>query len=634
MSFRSRFHPLPLRDIKITDPFWSARQKTLVERTLKHEYDQLVETGRLANFRRAAGVEKGEFIGLCFNDSDVYKWLEACAYALAQGPLPEIERLVDEACGLIAAAQEKDGYLDTFFQLNHPNLKFRNLLAMHEMYCLGHLYEAAVAHYDATGSRKLLDVAVKSADLIAATFGPGKRRGYCGHEEIELALIKLARAAGRPEYAELARWMVEERGKSPSAFAPELDDEEATALSGGMHKDVLSEGPERGKYAQDHAPIREHTEVVGHAVRAMYLYMAATDLADGRNDAALETALTRAWDNLTSKRMYVTGGIGPSSHNEGFTVDYDLPNLSAYAETCASIGLTLWGRRLLQQTGSAEYADVVERALYNGSLSGISLSGDGFFYANPLESRGSHHRVPWFGCACCPPNIARVIASVSDFIAGASEDSFWIHIPAGFEASTTLNGVPTHVRVESNYPWSGKFKIVIEPSKPVEFELRLRIPGWAGDVTLDTAGTREPAEYEDGYAVLRRTWKAGDVVQAEFDLEPRWVEAHPKVLEDLGRRCLTYGPLVYCLEEHDLGAIPQRFTVDVDAEPEVTYERDLLGGVTTISVAGVIDEEGGLDDLYAEAGGFGLAPKTAKFIPYYAWCNRGPNHMQVWVRSV
>lgn len=428
--------------------------------------------------------------------------------------------------------------------------------------------------------------------------------------------------------------MVEERGKSPSAFAPELEDDAAMALSPGMHKDILSEGPHKGKYLQDHAPIREHTEVVGHAVRAMYLYMAATDLADGMNDDALELALTRAWNNLTQKRMYVTGGIGPSSHNEGFTVDYDLPNLSAYAETCASIGLALWGRRLLQQTGSSEYADVVERALYNGALSGISLSGDRFFYVNPLESRGGHKRVPWFGCACCPPNIARVIGSISDFVAGASNDSFWIHIPAGFEATTTINGVAVQVHVESNYPWSGKFRVLVEPDKPVEFALHIRIPGWATDATFDAVGSEEPAEYEDGYAVIRRAWKPGDVVEAEIEPAPQWIKANPKVYDDLGRACLTYGPLVYCLEEHDLGALPQRFTADLDSTPTVEYDPDLLGGVATITVEGVLDEEGGLDDLYGEAGGFGLATKTAKFIPYYAWCNRGPNHMQVWVRSI
>jgi DUF1680 family protein len=639
-----------LRNIRLTDSFWTRWQSVLRETTIETQYLQLVKTGRLRNFANAgiAGGEgekataalcdqtggkvdpaQGGFTGYYFNDSDVYKWCEAAAYALALGPDVRIQKRLDEVIGLIEGAQEPDGYLNTFFQIKHPHLKWRNLLSMHEMYCAGHLIEAGVALFETTGDKRLLIVAARFADHIKSIFGPGKRRGYCGHEEIELALIRLSAATNDPTYRSLASWMIEERGKSPSVLEQELDDDEAMTMSPWAAGMLRKHGKYIGEYSQDHAPIREHTEVVGHAVRAMYLYIAAAQLSG--DDPTLIPSLERMWHNLTTRRMYITGGIGPSSSNEGFTADYDLPNLTAYAETCAACGLVFWGHSLLEATGNSDHADIVERALYNGAISGISLSGDKYFYTNPLESRGSHERVPWFDCACCPPNIARLIGNASSYVVSQSEGAFWIHIPAGFEADVTIKGVAVHIRCESNYPWSGKFEVNVEPASPVDFELRLRIPDWADEVETELPGLGKESEWDQGYAVFAKIWSKGDVMKVDLGMQPKWTESHPKVKDNLGRIALTRGPLVYCLEEHDLGFAPQLFVADTEA-PLTESVETMLEGITTVAVEGFADKEDFADELYAAEGTLEMIEAVAKFVPYYAWCNRGPNNMQVWVR--
>jgi uncharacterized protein len=636
MPFLRRMRSIPLSDLIITDPFWSRYQRTLLEKTLPAQFEQLEKTDRFANFRRAAGQEEGPHVGLYFNDSDVYKFIEACAYALAAQPssknVEKVETQMYRAIELVVSAQQPDGYLNTFFQLNHPDLKWRNLNSLHEMYCGGHLIEAGVAVFESVGDRTLLDVAIRFADHVMSVFGPEKRLGYPGHEEIELALIRLAIVTQATKYRDFARWLVESRGQKDSPFSAELDDPESVTLCPGAASQKQN-GVYNGEYSQDHAPIREHTEIVGHAVRAMYLYIAATDLADGQSDLGLESALERVWTNLTHRRMYVTGGIGPSSRNEGFTSDYDLPNLTAYAETCAAIGLVFWGHRLLELTGNGEYFDVVERALYNGVISGISLEGTEYFYDNPLESRGTHQRSPWFGCACCPPNIARILGSIGQYALGMSEKDFYIHSPIGFKTTQTLNGVPVNIALEGNYPWSGEFTIRIEPTRPVRFALKLRIPDWADDVNTDLPGAEEEADYESGYAVFDRTWKSDDVLKVELTLQPKWLEANPKVRDNLGRAALTRGPLVYCAESPDLGYAPQLFSADVEAEVGVNQE-NLLPGITTMSVEGIMDVEAFVEGMYAELGTTDSREAEAKFIPYYAWSNRGPSHMQVWVRRI
>lgn len=626
---------LPLPDLKITDPFWSRYQANLLGNTLPQQFGQILSTGRLANFRRAAGLEEGGYASqYLFDDSDSYKWLEAAAYALVHGESADVREMTDELIAAIAAAQEPSGYLQTFMQMNHADHKWRYLAMMHEMYCIGHLVEAAVAWLECHGDRRLLDIATRALDHLMSEFGPDKRKGYPGHQEIEIALIRLSDATGDPKYREFARWMVEARGTTPSVFQSEVENPEILALQEYAKHLFFKNGKYSGEYAQDHVPVRDLEKVVGHSVRAMYYNIAITQLADGLGDEALEKALEQMWNNLTKRRMYITGGIGSSASNEGFTTDYDLPNLTAYAETCAAVAIVLWAHGLLELTGNSEYADVMERALYNGALAGINLDGDRYFYANPLESRGQHDRSPWHGCACCPPNIARLLGSINRFLVGVGEDSVHIHIPTALETTVNVHGTEVRLRIEGNYPWDGKFTVHVDPSEPIEFGLYLRIPGWADEVQTEIPGAEEEADYDQGYAVFRRLWRAGDRLQVDFEMAPKWVEASPLVRENLGRSALTMGPVVYCLEEADLGYAPQLFTADTEAEIGIRFDKNHLEGVNVLSVEGVYDVEVFVDDLYAELGTTDVAQGTADYIPYFAWNNRGPNSMQVWTRRL
>jgi len=623
MALARRFAPLSGSCFQDDDQFWSPWFDRLVKVTLPGQWDQIVQTGRLRNFERVAAGETGGFDGYRFNDSDVYKWAEACAYALAKRPDAALQASLDRAIEAVQKAQMPDGYLNTYFQLMAIGDRWRNLAMMHEMYCAGHLIEAGVALAEQLGDRRLLDVSVRFADHIAATFGPGLRKGYCGHQEIELALIKLANATGDAKYRELARWMIETRGSRPSPFEEEYADAEVAAISPYGRNLLFRDGKYSGEYLQDHLPIREHTSVVGHAVRAMYMYIAAADLADGQNDDVLEAALRRCWSNLVDRRMYITGGIGPSGDNEGFTTDFDLPNATAYAETCAAIGLALWGRQMLAMSGDSDFADVVERALFNGCLSGISMAGDLYFYDNPLESRENHARVPWFGCACCPPNIARLIGQVQSFAYGVGERMLWVHFPIGGRIATPFGGF----KVTANYPWSGKFSISMEQEG--EYAVAVRIPAWCGDATLTVEGSDEEAEFDGGYAVVRRTWKAGETLEVELDMDPQWIAAHPRVFDNAGRLALTRGPVVYAAESTDLGFAPQSFVADASADVEL----DESGPYPTLTVDGFRDI---VDDglLYRTPEDDRAEPAQAKLVPYFAWNNRGKSLMQVWLRRL
>lgn len=631
MPFRPCYAAVPLGSLTLTDHFWRSRQTSLRDRGLIHQWKELERTGRIDNFRLAAAGE-GDYASLyCFDDSDTYKWLEAAAYALLTGPSQALRRHVDEAIGLIAAAQEPDGYIDTFMQLRHPELKFRNLISMHEMYCVGHLIEAAAAFHECHDDDRLLAVAVKAADKLRDTFGAGKRLGYPGHEEVELALIRLSAATGDTAYAEFAAWLVRSRGARPSPFEAEIGDAEAMKLSPYARRMHCRDGVYVGEYCQDHAPVSEHSEVAGHAVRAMYLYIAATQVAAATGDAALASAMERTWENLTGSRMYVTGGIGPSGENEGFTHDFDLPNATAYAETCAACGLAFWGRRLAEATGSSDYVDVAERALYNGALAGISIEGDRFFYDNPLESRGKHKRAAWFECACCPPNIARLIGSVGAYAVGISDGAFWINMPLALQARVEFAGVPTRIAIDSHYPWSGQVTVTVDPDRPVDFELRVRIPEWSDEVQGDLPGLDRAATYDNGYAVYAKRWVAGDTLTLDFGMPARWIMADPRVRDDLGRVAMTRGPLVYCAESVDNGFAPQLFVADLEAEP-VVDDFDVLGGIKRITVAGhreLDDPTPGLYTAYAEPE---VDRAGLEMIPYALWANRGQGEMQVWLR--
>lgn len=637
MLLERRMTAVPLSRIRVTDAFWRGWQETVRRVTLPIEFTQCTQTGRIENFARAARGERGTHEGYRYNDSDVYKWIEAACYLqIALGPDPAIAADVERTVDLIAAAQMPDGYLDTYFQLQEPELRWRNLSMMHEMYCGGHMIEAAIAHYEATGTKKLLDVAVRFADHLDSLFGPGRRKGYCGHQEIELALLSLARAVEHEHpdrsqrYRDLARWMIEARGTRPSPFEEEYADAEGMRLAPYARQMLDREGVYSGEYIQDHLPLREQNEVVGHAVRAMYFFAAATEAFTDSGDEAMGEALSRLWDNLTQRRMYVTGGIGSSRTNEGFTRDYDLPNRTAYAETCASVGLVFWAQRLLEGTGDSGYADVLELALYNGALAGISGTGDRFFYDNPLDSHGEAHRKEWFDCACCPPNIARLIAAVGRYFIGEAADAVYVNIPASCEARVRVGGRDVALRIESEYPWRAKIGIEITVPEPTTFALKVRIPSWSSDTRVELPSEFEEAEYDGHYISIQREWSGVSRVVVDFEDEPLFVVAHPAVLECRGRAALMKGPLVYCLEAADLGGdAPQAFTVDPSDEEVGTLE----DGLVPITVRGWIDrdEDGPLYRSDAET----PEPdeRRARMIPYFAWDNRAPGPMQVWLRK-
>lgn len=617
--------PIPFANVTIDDAFWAPWFARLATVTLPAQYDQIaVHTGRLMNFQRVAAGERGGHQGRYYDDSDVYKWCEACAYALAHHNSELLVKQLDTVIQAIASSQDDDGYLVTFFQLMHPDLKFRNLSYMHEMYCLGHLMEAGVALAECLNDTRLLICSIKAADLLVSRFGESGTVGYCGHSEIELALLRLSKHVGKPEYAKLACRMMTLRGQKPTLFERELEDAEAMELS-PWAKHYLNL---RGEYFQDHAPLVEHSEIVGHAVRGMYLYTAAVSMVD---DPDWERMQRNLWRNLVDKRLYVTGGTGSSSKNEGFTRDYDLPNLDSYAETCAAIALIGWGRELVQHFGESDYLDVAEIALFNAALAGISTSGDHYFYANPLESRMNHSRVPWFDCACCPPNIARLIGSVHRLAISQSPQAnqVWIHFP--IQGTYSLpNGLT--IRIESRYPASGQFKVTVTGVEAAKLDLRIRIPGWVDEMGAEIDNVDFEADFEKGYAVFDRTWQPGETLSVDWEMEPRWLESHPLVFDNLGCSALAIGPLVYCLESLEASKPAQLFVALTD-EPVAVDENPSPGAWPTAQVSGVRVLPSDLAMLYDVSQETEIENEEATFVPYALWSNQGPSTMRVWVRS-
>ena len=623
---------LPFTDVTITDRFWAPRQATNSEKTIPHELEQCRTTGRINNFAKAAGLMSGDFEGIFFNDSDVHKLVEAASYTLKTHPNPEWEGELDEVIDTIAKSQQADGYLNSYFTLVEPEKKWQNLGMMHELYCAGHLFEAGVAHYQATGKQKLLDVACRFADLIDSTFGHGKRDGLPGHQGIELALVKLARVTGEARYMSLAEYFVTKRGHSPSVFEKELENPDLPGGLGAYKHHYTRDDKFEGAYSQAHLPIQEQTECVGHAVRAMYLYGGAADIAYETGDTGITNALNALWQNV-EKRLYVTGGVGPSGHNEGFTQDYELPNFSAYAETCASIGLIFWAHRMFLLKGESRFIDVLETALYNGALSGISLDGTGFFYQNPLASRGGRHRHAWFGCACCPPNIARLLGSLGQYIYAQSENDIWVNLYVAGTASATVAGdVSLKLTQETDYPWSGDVKLTVNPEKDAKFALNLRIPSWCSSFDVSINGESYGANAgSNGYLSIDRHWHANDTVELNLDMPVERIHAHPYVRDNLGRSTVRRGPLVYCFEDIDNpdGAFETLSLVD-DAAVEAVFDSELLGGITLIRGAGTVyDASDWENNLYLPKPNSKRIEFTA--IPYYAWCNRGAGQMAVWV---
>lgn len=593
----ARLQPVHFTEVKITDKFWAPRQETNRKVSIPHVIDQLYQTPRMQNLIRAGNGEKGDFKGLVFDDSDVYKVLESAAYALDEKPDPVLEKKVDDIIAILAKAQMPDGYLNSYYQLMAPDKRFTNLADNHEMYCAGHMFEAAVAHYRATGKKSLLNVATKFADLLVRTFGegPGKRMGYCGHPEIELALFKLADATGNKDYFKLSQFFIDSRG---SRF---FADERKTP------KDRFD-----GVYWLDDMPIREHREIKGHAVRAAYLFAGVADLANATGDPTLVRALDRVWKNTVYKRVFVTGGIGPSASNEGFTTDYDLPTFSAYQETCASLAMMFWNHRMGLLHGEGKYWDEVERSLYNGGLAGVNLKGDKFFYVNPLASHGGHHRTPWFVCACCPPNVTRTLASLGSYAYAKSDDALYVNLFIGGEVETLIGKEKVKVKVETNYPWDGK--IVIRPSEG-NYAIKVRNPNWT--------------EGESGYKTFAGPWKSGSKIEFELKMPIKRLIANPGAKEVAGRAVIQRGPLIYALEQVDQKDNVLDMILPIDAPLKPEFEKNLLGGVTVLKgTAQIAPEFDWRNQLYSQ-------PPTRevpiKAIPYYAWDNREPGKMVVWL---
>jgi DUF1680 family protein len=624
------FTPVPFTDVRIGDGFWLPRLETNRTVTVRYDFQKCEETGRISNFARAGGLEEGKFEGIPFNDSDVVKVVEGASYTLAMHPDPELDKYLDDLIAKIAAAQEDDGYLYTARTLGFTNgmtgpQRWTHLAASHELYNVGHMYEAAVAHFLATGKRSFLEVAIKNADHLVKTFGPepGQLIDVPGHQEIEIGLVKLYRATGQEKYLRLAKFFIDMRGRADKRKI-------------------------YGEYCQDHKPLVEQEEVTGHAVRAGYLYSGVADVAALTGDKDYLRAIDRLWEDMVSRQMYLTGSVGVFEHGEGYSQPYDLPNLKAYNETCAAIANALWNHRMFLLHGEAKYIDVLERIIYNGFLSGISLSGDTFFYPNPLACDGRFRfnhgdlvRSPWFGCSCCPVNVVRFIPSIAGYVYAQRGDEVFVNLYVAGSGTVKLAAGTLRLEQQTHYPWDGKVRIVVQGEPAGLSALKLRIPGWAqgrpvpGDlyryatqatppVTLTVSGQPVQLDLQDGYATIRRAWHSGDVVELDLPMPVRRVLAHENVVADRGRVAIERGPVLYCLEGADHGGRVLNLVLPDTAELSPEHHADLLGGVTVL--------RGPAQEAYRTEGGeVQTKPAALTMIPYYAWCHRGANEMAVWL---
>jgi DUF1680 family protein len=663
--------PVPFTAVKVSDGFWAPRIETNRRVTIPTIFEKCEETGRIDNFAIAGGLLKGEYKGERYNDTDVYKTIEGAAYSLMVHPDPALDRYLDGVIAKIAAAQEPDGYLYTPRTASPGKVqpgtgaeRWAELAISHELYNAGHLYEAAAAHFIATGKRSLLDVALKNADLVARSFGPepGKRQGFPGHQEIELALVKLYRLTGKAAYLELAKYFLDQRG----------------------HGVELIQYPPGNRFAiyndptqiQAHKPVLEQAEAVGHAVRLTYMAAGLADVAALTGDRAYLDAVRRLWENVVGKKMYLTGGIGSRHDRERFGENYELPNLTGYLETCASIGMAFWNQRMFLLTGDAAYLDVMERVMYNSILSGVSLDGTLFFYPNPLESDGKYKfnkgragRAPWFGVACCPGNISRFLPSVPGYVYATRGDILYVNLFIAGEAKIDMGGKAVTVRQDTRYPWDGKVGITVNPERKGEFALHVRVPGWAQNqpvptdlyrfdrgraakVTIRVNGKAVGLNLENGFARIRRVWKTGDRVEVVFPMEARRVVAHPAVKDDAGFVAVERGPLVYCAEGPDNGGRALNIVLPESAALRPEERAGLLGGVVVLTgealtaapaavtrIGEAVGKDTAADDEEEAppasrrwlAPGAELKPHRLVLIPYYAWAHRGDGEMAVWL---
>ena len=614
----ARWHKVPLESVRLTGGFWANRQDTNRRVTLRHGYKMLEQVGTLDNFRVAAGLKQGPYRGQAvFLDSDVYKWLEAVAYELQANPDPALRQQADEVIDLVAAAQASDGYLNTYYQLVEPDHRWNDLDFGHELYCAGHLFEAAAAYTRATRTTVLLDVATRFADLIDSIFGPGKRPGAPGHPEIELALVKLYRVTNNPAYLNLAKYFVDQRGKGV----------------------MRGWGWLKAEYHQDRVPVREQDIIEGHAVRAMYLNAGVTDLFLESGEEALLNAMQLQWRDMSTGKVFVTGGVGSQYEGEAFGDPYELPPDQCYCETCAAIGSIFWNWRMLQVTGESRFADSIERALYNGVLSGIALDGESFFYMNPLLSRGGYGRHPWHVVACCPPNLMRLFSSLPQYFVSHDDSGIQVHLYGTASVSLVLgSGQPLSLSMETDYPWDGHVTFKLEDTDGSTWQLRLREPGWCRDVSVSVNGEAvQTMENDAGYLVLERAWRPGDVVELDMRMEPHFVAPHPRIDAVRGSLAIQRGPLVYCVEGADHpGVNLLDIRIDENAPLHAVWRDDgLAGGVMVIQAPGTVADVCDWGDaLYRRADELEatpLEPVQLTAIPYFAWANRGANPMRVWI---
>lgn len=610
-------HSLPMGAVRLEPGFWTERQRVIRSVSIPQGYDRLDSAGNFNNFRLAIGTVQGQYQGPVFMDSDVYKWLEAAALDLANQPDPELERKVNEVIALAAAAQMPDGYLNTHYQVLKPDQRWTVLDRDHEMYCAGHLFQAAVAHHRATGLTSLLDVATRFADHIDSIFGPGKREGYCGHPEIETALVELYRETGQKRYLDLAQAMVDRRGR----------------------RQMDGYGRWGAAYHQDHLPVRAAYEVVGHAVRQLYLNAGVTDLFIESGETALLDAQQRQWRDMVGRKSFVTGGEGAVSSGEQFGRAYELPSQTCYCETCAAIASMMWNWRLLQATGEACYADQFERVLYNGFLSGVSLDGSHYFYVNPLQSSGGVERKPWFGVACCPPNVMRQIASIQYFGATWNEDGLQLHqyFPGHIRAERP-DGSRLSLSVQTRFPWNGRVEVQVEECQG-EWNLQMRLPGWTQGASLQVNGLAAELPSMNGtYAHVGQVQSGAQIV-LELGMTPYYLQPHPRADALRGSLAIQRGPMVFCLEQADQ---PEGLELlDVAVSPHLALKEawrgDLLEGVVTVQVQGVVRSmQGWQDDLYLPFSTYQSTRRGVMLtaVPYYAWANRGAGAMRVWIPAV
>ena len=687
--------PLSLRDIKVTDNFWKNEMELVRTEVIPYQWDALNDNVPgaapsfcMKNYKLAADLNarkradpsyeqpvwttsnfnlvpedinnlEERFYGFLFQDTDFTKWVEAVAYSLTQHPDDALEKLADDAIDVVCAAQLDNGYLDTFYIINDQSKIFSNLRDNHELYCFGHLTEGAVAYYEATGKDKLLKTACRYADYIDSRFGleEGKCKGYPGHEIAEMALVRLYHATGEERYLNLSRFFIDERGKQPYYFDSEVD-----------HKFTPKPGeaPLRHFYHQSHLPVRKQEEAVGHAVRAVYLYSGMADIARLTGDDSLLAACDTLWDNIANKKMYITGGIGSTNHGEAFTYAYDLPNDMAYAETCASIGLVFFARRMLQIKPEARYANVMERALFNGVLSGMALDGKSFFYVNPLEvlpeacrrdERKFHVksiRQKWFGCACCPPNIARLVSSIASYACTENNDTLFVHLYMGCELKKKVGEKEVSVQITSGFPYEGKVILTVNCDTPTEMTLALRLPDWAKECVVNGVSTTNEAlcggeaspvleaikktagiscaKVSDGYLYLSGTWSGSSEIKLDFPMAVRIMAANPSVREDTGKVAVTCGPMVYCLEEADNGTDLHLLRLDCK-NPDFKVNPGAILGAPSITANGYKGKNTAGEGLYHVYQPEKPTECQLTFLPYYMWNNRGEGEMTVWVRE-